>query len=188
MNGVRGGPTFQFVMALAEIIQDLLTDEFVLAFRRHSINEPGNAVDDQARIEFALAEAFLSALPVFNVSGNAIPANHATTVIAQGLSIGTKPAIDVIEPAHTLFYFTRLTGFDGMQPRLFRSLDVLGMEYFSPSKTHQVLQAFASEVQYALIQIFDLPIWTRIPCERGNAIDDQAKTLFACMQGLLGTL
>src|ERR1700732_4284732 len=151
MNGVRGGPTFQFLMALAETIQDLLIDEFGLAFRRHRINEPGNAMDDQARIAFARTQGFLSALPVFDVMGNTIPANHATTVISQGLSSRAKPAIDVIEPAHALVYVTRLTGFDGMQPCLFRSLDILGMEYFSPSKTHQVLHAFGGVVQNALI-------------------------------------
>jgi hypothetical protein len=147
MNNVGGGPTLQFVKRLARVIQALLTDEFEFSFRRHSKNKARNVIDDQAKIEFALAKAFLSALPVFNVSGNTVPANYVTTVIPQGLSSGTEPAIDVIEPPHTLLDVTRLTGFDGMQPCLFRSLDVLGMEYFSPSKTHQVLQAFAGVVQ-----------------------------------------
>ena len=31
MNCVRGGPAFQFLMALTEIIQDLLIDEFDLS-------------------------------------------------------------------------------------------------------------------------------------------------------------
>src|SRR5258708_11373695 len=188
MNDVGVGPTFQFFKCLAGIIQALLTDEFEFALRPHSKNKAGNAVDDQAKTLFACAEALLSPLPVFNFSGNTIPANYADSRIPQGLSSSMKPAIYVIEPAHTLVYFTRLTGFDGMQPRLFRALNILGMEYVGPSKTHQVLLTFASKVQNALIQIFDLPIRTRIPRERGNTVNNQAKTLFACAHGLLGML
>src|SRR5260370_33568403 len=151
MNDVAGGPTLQFLRRLAEIFQDLVVEELKFPCRTHGAYEPGNAIDDHAQIVFALAESFLGALPVFNISGNTIPANHAATVIPQGLSIGTKPAIDVIEPAHTLVYITRLTSLDGMQPCRSRSLDILGMEYVSPSKPHQVLQAFAGVVQNSLI-------------------------------------
>src|ERR1700720_2807329 len=75
-----------------------------------------------------------------------------------------------------------------MQPRIFRSLNILGMEYVSPSKSHQVLQSYPGEIQNALIQIFDLSIRPRIPCKCGNAVDDQAKPFFACAQGLRGSL
>ena len=75
-----------------------------------------------------------------------------------------------------------------MQPRLFRSLNILGVEYVSPSKSHQVLQSYPGEIQNALIQIFDLSIRPRIPCKCGNAVDDQAKPFFACAQGLRGML
>lgn len=55
MNDVRGGPTFQFLLAFAETVQDLLIDEFQFAFCRPGINEPRNAIDDQAKILFARA-------------------------------------------------------------------------------------------------------------------------------------
>src|SRR5271155_1927251 len=151
MNNVGGSPTFQFVKRHAKIIQALLIDEFEFAFRRHGINKAGNAIDDQAKTLFARANSFLSTLPVFNVSGNTVPANHATTVVQQRLSDGTKPAIDVIEPTHTLVYNARFTSFDRMQPCCFRSLDILGMEHVSPSKAHQVLLAFAGVVHDAPI-------------------------------------
>src|SRR5260370_42332928 len=62
MNGVRGGPIFQFFMALAEIIQDLLIDEFDFAFRRQSTNKAGNTIDDQAKTLFAYTQARLGML------------------------------------------------------------------------------------------------------------------------------
>jgi hypothetical protein len=51
------------------------------------------------------------------------------------------------------------------------------MEYLSPPKTHQILLALGGKVQNALIKIFDLPIWSREPCECRDAIDEQAKPL-----------
>src|SRR5882757_2726513 len=75
-----------------------------------------------------------------------------------------------------------------MQPRVFRSLNILGVEYVSPSKSRQLLQSNPGEIQNALIQIFDLSIRPRIPCKCGNAVDDQAKPFFACAQGLRGML
>src|SRR5258707_1385877 len=151
MNGIACGPILQFLRRPAKIFQDLAIKKFDLACRTHGTHEPWNGVDDMAKIDFARTQGFLGALPLFNVSGNTIPANHATTGIPKRLGNGTKPAIDVIEPAHTLFYVTRLTGFDGMQPCLFRSLDILWMEDVSPSKTHQVLLAFAGVVHDAPI-------------------------------------
>src|SRR5258705_7939313 len=127
MNEVVGSPTFQFVECPAEIIQDLPIDEFQFAFRRRSMHQPWNAIDDQAQILFALAKSLLSALQIFNIGGNTIPANHATAAIPQGLSIRSKPAIDVIEPPHTLVYIARLAGLDRMQPCIFRFLNMLRM-------------------------------------------------------------
>src|SRR5258707_8669493 len=75
-----------------------------------------------------------------------------------------------------------------MQPRISCSLNVLGMEYVSPSKSHQLFQSYPGEIQNGLIQIFDLSIRARIPCKCGNAVDDQAKPFFACAQGLRGML
>jgi hypothetical protein len=45
------------------------------------MHQPWNAIDDQAQILFALAKSLLSALQIFNIGGNAIPANHATAAI-----------------------------------------------------------------------------------------------------------
>src|SRR5712671_2538478 len=120
MDDVRGLPTLHFFEGLAVIIKPSLIGEFEFTGWTHRSHEAWNAGNRQAKTLFARAQGVLGSLPVFNLSGNTIPANHATTVIAQGLSIGTKPAIDVIEPAHTLVYFARLTGFHGVQPCLFR--------------------------------------------------------------------
>src|SRR5438034_75507 len=114
---------FQLFQIPTDVFEQQLVRVENSSLRVNDSDELRYAIDDQAQIEFAFAEAFLSALPVFNVNGNAIPANHATTVIPQGLSGGAKPAIDVIEPAHTLLYVARLTSFNGMQPCPFRSLD-----------------------------------------------------------------
>src|SRR4029077_6037658 len=101
-------------------------------------------------------------------------------------SVGSKPAIGVVKPPNALVYVARLAGLDGMEPRLFCSLNIFGMENVCPSATPQALQGHPGEIQDALIQVFDLPVRPRIPCERRNAVYDQAKTLFACTQRLRG--
>ena len=76
------------------------------------MNKAGNAIDDHAQIVFARTQGFLGALPVFNVGGNAIPANHATTVIPQRLSSRYETSDRCYRTAHTLVNITWLTGFD----------------------------------------------------------------------------
>jgi hypothetical protein len=58
---------FQLLQRLAEIIQELLIEEIQFAFRRRNGNKAGNAIDDQAKIEFAGTQGFLGALPVVNI-------------------------------------------------------------------------------------------------------------------------
>ena len=52
----------QFLRALAEVSEDLLIDEFVFAFCRHRIYEPGNAIDNHTQIAFARAQGLLGTL------------------------------------------------------------------------------------------------------------------------------
>src|SRR5260370_35816629 len=106
MNTVAAETFSQFLHGAPPIIQALLIDEFEFAFRRHSINKAGNAIDYLAKTLFALAEGFLGPLPLFDLSCNALPPNHAPTGIPQRLGTGTEPAIDIIEPPHTLAYLT----------------------------------------------------------------------------------
>jgi hypothetical protein len=55
VDGVAGGPTFQFFESFAEVFQGLIVDEFDLTFRGHDGYQAGNAIDDQANTLFALA-------------------------------------------------------------------------------------------------------------------------------------
>ena len=81
MDNVAGGPVLQLLRCLAKIFQQLAVKTLHLARRIHCAYKPWNAIDDQAQILFALAKSLLSALQIFNVGGNAIPANHATAAI-----------------------------------------------------------------------------------------------------------
>src|SRR4029077_14518323 len=127
MDDVAGRPVLQLLRCLAKVFQQLAVKTLHFASRIHRAYEPWNAVDDQAQILFALAKSLLSALQIFNLGSNAIPANYASAGISQRLRIRSKPAIDVIVPPHTLVYIARLAGCNRMQPRSFRSLNILGM-------------------------------------------------------------
>src|SRR3989442_12643661 len=78
MNKIGGGPTFQLVERLSKIIQALLTGELEFAFRRHSINQAVNAIDDLAKTLFARAQALLSQLPGLDVRRITHPQSHPT--------------------------------------------------------------------------------------------------------------
>ena len=82
MKNIAAGPTLQFLKGLAEIVQIFLIDEFDFAGRRQSMNQAGNAIEDQAKTLFARAQGFLDALPVVNIRMQGIPADDTSVRVA----------------------------------------------------------------------------------------------------------
>ncbi len=61
VDGFAGTPAFQFFKSLAEVFQDLVVDEFDLAFRSHYGYQAGDAIDDQANTLFTLPQLRIEA-------------------------------------------------------------------------------------------------------------------------------
>ena len=61
MDGIPDLPTLQFFESFAEIFKDLVVDEFDLAICSHDGHQAGNAIDDQAKSQFALAQGIVVA-------------------------------------------------------------------------------------------------------------------------------
>ena len=55
-----------------------MLNEFDLTFRGHDGDEAGNAIDDEAKTPFTLAQGCLRAFPIFNISQQVVPANGST--------------------------------------------------------------------------------------------------------------
>src|ERR1700730_14963016 len=140
MNEARGGPTIQFFNRLAEILQDLLTDEFVLAFRREGNNKAGDAIDYPAKILFARAHGFLSTLPVVNIRLQGIPADDASFRISPGESAYVEPAIYAIGTTDTVLRVIRTLGFDRASPRGQHARKVIGMNDVGGGPTLQFVK------------------------------------------------
>src|SRR5262245_6113997 len=99
MCHVPGLPLLQRLEAPAEVLADLAVDEFDLASGCQGHHQPGNAVDDQARFAFALAERVLGALLVVDVDDHAVPLRDPAVRITERLSDGLNPAMLTICPS-----------------------------------------------------------------------------------------
>src|SRR5271165_2422079 len=69
-------------------------------------------------ISFAAPQAYLSPLLILNIGCAAIPANHASRFILQGLIADKKPSILAIVPAQPVFVFKRRAAVESPLPCL----------------------------------------------------------------------
>ena len=74
-------------------LEDLAVDEFDLASRRQGHHQPGNAVDDQARLAFALAQRVLGALQIVDVVDRSVPIDNPALAVTERLPNGPNPSM-----------------------------------------------------------------------------------------------
>src|SRR5260370_24108977 len=173
MNGVSVGPILQFLNRLAEIFQDLPVQEFNFAGRIHGTYQAGNAVDDQAKIEFARAQRFLSTLPVVNVRAQGIPANDPSFRIPRGERAYMEPAVYAIGTTDTVLRLIWMPDFDRAPPRGQQARKVIGMNNAGGGPTFQFVKRHAKIIEALLTDEFEFAFRRRSINEPGNVIDDQ---------------
>src|ERR1700722_9783892 len=124
---VERGPILQFVKRLAEETDDLLTDKFDLPRRGHGEDQPGNAIDDHAKVVFADADGFFRPLPVFDVAQQGIPADDAAAQVPQGKRARMEPTEYAVFAAETELGVQRYSGFHGTGPQFHRRRKIVRM-------------------------------------------------------------
>src|SRR5258708_29096027 len=189
MDEVAGSQTIQFFRALAEVIEDLLIDEFVFAFRRHRINEPGDAIDDQAQTEFARSQGFFHAFPVVDIRPQGIPADDTSLCVPPRQRPYMEPAVCGIGTTDTVFRLMWMPGFDRAPPRGQHASMIVGMNKVGGGpalrfETFQFVERLAKIFQGLLTDEFEFAFRCSCIDEPWNAIDDQTKALSARTQGL----
>ena len=117
MDEAAGSPTIQFLRALAEVSDNLLIDEFVFAFRRHRIDEPRNAIDDQAQTLFACTQGFFHVFPIVDIGSQGIPADDASFRVPPGERAYMEPPVFAIGTTDTVLRLIGIAGLDGAPPR-----------------------------------------------------------------------
>ncbi len=99
-----------------------------------------------------------------------------------------EPAVYAIAASETVLGIIWLPSFDGASPRGQYSRSVIGMSNAGDGPTFQLVKGLAKIVQGLLTDEFDFTSCRPRINKAGNAINDQAKTLFARAQGFLGAL
>src|SRR6185436_4274790 len=102
MCGVARLPFPQLVQRAAEVLVNLAVDELDLSGRREGRDQPWNAVHDQPRLAFALAQRVLGSLSIVDVGQQHAPANDLTARIAKRKAVIQKPAIGAVGPSEAL--------------------------------------------------------------------------------------
>src|SRR5260370_1248418 len=179
MNGVASGPTLQFLSCFAEVFQHLAIESFDLTCCAHGAHEARNGIDDQAQIEFARTQGFLSSLPFVNISKQELPTDDVTFRVSYWEGANLEPAIYAVSTPATALNFVRLPGFECVLPSIDRSREIARMKDVAAGPIPQFLKGLAKIIQILLIDELEFAGRGQSMDKAGNAIDDQAKILFA---------
>src|SRR5262245_6846747 len=179
MCHIGGLPLLQPLETPAEVLADLAVDEFDLTSRCQRHDQAGNAVDDQARLAFALAERVRGALLVVDVDDDAVPLRDSTVRITERLSDRLNPAQLTVRPSQLVGILIRGPRPDRLQPALYRRIAVIGMDELEPSAIRKALRRVAEKVHGPLVQVIQVALGSTAPDQRRNGIDKQAKLTLA---------
>src|SRR5260370_37628915 len=108
MNDVASGPTLQFLSRFAEVLQHLAIESFDLTCCAHGAHEARNGIDDQAAIEFACTQGFLSSLPFVNISKQEVPADDVSFRVSYWDVANLEPPIYAISTLGTVLKVIRM--------------------------------------------------------------------------------
>src|SRR5258708_34705441 len=157
MDDVAGGPILQFLSRLAKIFHELAVEQLGLTRRIRGSHEPGNAINDQAKIQFARTQGFLGALPVFNIRMQAVPADDASFRVPHGESANLEPPVYAIGTTDTVLSVISngMPGFDRPFPSAHHARTVIGMNNVGVGPTFQFFKCLAGIIQALLTDVFE---------------------------------
>src|SRR5712672_2266251 len=120
----------------------------------------------------------------------ATPADDAISSVQYGNSTNLEPAVYAIGTTDTVLGVISnwMPGFNRAFPRGQHARKVIRMNNVGVGPTFQYFKSLAGIIQALLTKKFEFPLRPLSKYKAGNAVDDQAKTLFACVQGLFGML
>src|ERR1700757_488579 len=103
MTDIAFSPVPQLLTAFAEKFQDLLVKEFHLARWAHRVYEPGDVIDDRAKIGLALQQLLLGTLAIIDVCKKEIPRGYFVFRISYREPADLEPSVhSVCTPAAVL--------------------------------------------------------------------------------------
>src|ERR1700682_6196532 len=111
-----------------------------------------------------------------------IPADDTSFRVPQGESAYMEPAVYAVGTTDTVLRVIRIPGFDRAFPRGQHARKVITMNNVGGAPSFQFVKRHAEIIEALLTDEFELAFGCHSNNKAGNAINDQAKTLFAIRQ------
>src|SRR4029077_20984851 len=120
----------------------------------------------------------------------AIPAADAISRVQYGNSTNLEPAVYAIGTTDTVLGVISnwMLGFDRAFPRGQHARKVIRMNNVGVGPTFQFFKCLAGIIEALLTDKFEFALRPHSKNKAGNAVDDQAKAVFARAEGFLGPL
>src|SRR6266403_4226665 len=134
------------------------------------------------QVSFAPPQLFFSPPPLVNVRKQVIPTDNATFSVTQRQATRMKPPVRTVSTAQTVVNVIGIPGFDRVPPCGDRLREIIRVDGFAGTPTFQFFKSLAEVFQVLVVDEFDLAFRSHYGYQAGDAIDDQANTLFTLPQ------
>src|ERR1035438_361838 len=135
------------------------------------------------QIRFTLPELYICIFALINIRKQDIPADNTTFLILQWEPAYVEPAVNSVRTKNAVLDVVRKPGLYRATPLRYNERTIFLMQERAP--IFQLLKGLARVIQDLLINSLDLTRRGHRTNHAWNAIDDQAKTLFARAEGIL---
>src|SRR5258705_4659314 len=133
----------------------------------------------------SVAQLFLRALPIVHVHDCAVPPQDTPLLVAQRERPGYAPAVREIGSVECAnLDSVRGTGSDTGHPHPSRLSDIIWMEKFHPTATHDFLGREAGVIEHASVAVIDHPFRRGAPEHLRNGFRQLSQVEFALPQFL----
>src|SRR6266403_4824938 len=140
------------------------------------------------QVSFTPPQLFFSPPPLVNVREQVIPTDDATFSVTQRQATRMKPPVRTVSTAQTVVNVIGIPGFDRVPPCGDRLREIIWMDGFAGTPTFQFFKSLAEVFQDLVVDEFDSTFPRHYSYQAGDAIDDQAKSLFARAHGIFRAL
>src|SRR5215472_11073465 len=127
MNHTGSGPFLQLLTRFAEILQDLLVNKLYLTRWVQRVYEPGDVIDDRAKIGLALQQFLLGTLAIINVCKKEVPRGYFVVRVSHRKTAYLEPSVYSIRTPATVFYVVNTTLFDRLNASRYYAGKVIRM-------------------------------------------------------------
>src|ERR1700757_1118671 len=152
MTDIAFSPVPQLLTAFAEKFQDLLVKEFHLARWAHRVYEPGDVIDDRAKIGLALQQLLLGTLAIIDVCKKEIPRGYFVFRISHRETADLEPSVYSVSTSAAVFDVIDTPLFDRFDASFDYAGKIIGVNGISQGPVLQLLIRFTEILECLAVQ------------------------------------